>query len=386
MTAGRHVNLLSLEPRPKVVQVVSGLFWGGGQKVVFDLCRSFSNSSRYVVYLCLLGDKCPQLSRFAACIVPYDGSYNDIGTLLKLAIHVRRFVRQSHCSILHTHGVDADLVGALVSALTPKIRHVVHLHTVDNPLWGRSPSRYFRCLLSACLFRLAKTSFIAVSMAVARYSRKVYPINESKLVVVYNGVDHSDLAADYDRFSGRLGRRIGTACRLSPLKGIKYLLQTLKMLRAEFGSSVHLWIAGSGGAERKLRLHSERLGVSSAVRWLGHLSDLSQFYRSIDVFVLPSFSEGLPLVVLEAMAAGVPVVATRVGGVPEVIVDGYNGLLVDPGDSRGLAAAIARLLRDPGLRCRFAISGRKVVSERFTLQRMAAATASFYDSIMPKPI
>jgi glycosyltransferase involved in cell wall biosynthesis len=141
-------------------------------------------------------------------------------------------------------------------------------------------------------------------------------------------------------------------------------------LAREGAPPFELRLAGEGHLRARLEEQAARLGIADRVRFLGLVADMPAFYQGLDVFVLPSVStEGLPLTVLEAMASGLPVVATTVGGTPEAITDGESGLLAPPGDAGALAVALRRVLDDEALRGRLGAAAREAVLARFTLGR-----------------
>jgi glycosyltransferase involved in cell wall biosynthesis len=143
-----------------------------------------------------------------------------------------------------------------------------------------------------------------------------------------------------------------------------------------------LWVAGEGGEVARLRALAAELGAGERVRLSGYHSDLRQLYEALDVFALSSHREGLPNVLLEAMALEVPVVATRVAGVPSLLRDGENGLLVEPGDEEGLARAIGRLLADPGLRARLGQAGRGTIEAGYSFALRMQKVRQLYDDLL----
>jgi glycosyltransferase involved in cell wall biosynthesis len=172
-----------------------------------------------------------------------------------------------------------------------------------------------------------------------------------------------------------------TVGRLTVMKGQRHLLDAVPELARRFGG-VAVVVIGQGHLHAQLRSQAEALGVADRVHLVGHRADARMLLDAADVFVLPSRHEGMPLVLLEAMDAGLPVVATRVIGSEEVVVDGETGLLVRPQDPAALAAALGRLLEDPALRQRYGRAGRRRYLERFTSVRMAAQTAEVYDHVL----
>lgn len=190
-----------------------------------------------------------------------------------------------------------------------------------------------------------------------------------KVVVVPNGIPDDPARAQpmgaSDSFT------VGTLGRLSRLKGVHHLIAATSRLAAS-DVPVRLAIAGDGSEVNALREMAASLAIASDVRFEGFVPDerVGEFLAGLDVFVLSSLSEGLPFTVIEAMRAGLPIVASRVGGVPEIIEDGVSGILYDPGDEVALAAALERLWRDPEQARRLGAAARRKYGERFTVDAM----------------
>jgi glycosyltransferase involved in cell wall biosynthesis len=216
---------------------------------------------------------------------------------------------------------------------------------------------------------------VAVSHAVA--SRVV----DGPARVIYAGTDVPP------RDSAALRRRstseviLGTAGRLIPLKGVEFLLRAAATLRDEF-PHVRVEIAGSGPQRPDLEQTSARLGLTGHVKFLGWIDDLHSVLPRWDVFVMPSLEEGFPIAALEAMAAGLPVVASSVGGVPELVVDGKTGWLVPPGDAEALAARLRLLLRSPEERLTMGAKARARVRDHFSLAQMTENFGKLYDELV----
>lgn len=371
-------------PRPRslrVLHVISGLFYGGGQRVVVDLLRELPSAARAECRLCLLGSGGTLLDDLADVTLAYDGQYNTLKTLWRGARALRRVVREQQVDVLHTHGVDADLIGALAVCGTGVIQ-LCHLH-ITPPAGGAGSwkSRLRRRLLRRLTSR-ARTRFIAVSDAVREQMAAYYGIPLERITTVRNGVrvaEFSVEAAPPRAASGEL--IIGAAGRLEPMKGFEFLIDAAARLRQQ-GVPFQLKIAGSGQRRDALQALARSHGIEQQVEFLGQVTDMPAFYRRLSVFVLPSVStEGLPLVVLEAMAMGLPVVATRLAGAPEVIEDGRTGVLLPPGDSASLAAALARLAADRAQLSRLAAAGAAHVRSHFTVERAAAEVALVYEQV-----
>jgi glycosyltransferase involved in cell wall biosynthesis len=172
-----------------------------------------------------------------------------------------------------------------------------------------------------------------------------------------------------------------TVGRLTHMKGQWHLVDAVPALLARF-PELAVVLVGDGPLREALEKRAAALGVGPAVRFAGHRSDARQLLAAADVFALPSRHEGMPLVALEAMEAGLPVVGTRVTGTEEVVADGATGALVRPGDPAALAAALGRLLADPELRLRQGAAGRARYLACHTRERMARDTAAVYDAVL----
>ena len=358
--------------------LISGRMYGGGQKIVLDLLRELRSKNGLDIRLVLLGCREPELERAASHIVPYDGRYNRLSTLLLSARRLRTHLSADRPDVLHTHGWDADVIGWL-ALLGTRIRHLVHLHVTPEWLDSRRRKHQFRRFLTRRVLARPRTQTIAVSSAVRAHWAEHLPWDPASVAVVHNAVNPARFPSTIPGAGQRYARpTLGTAARLEPMKGIEYLLDAMVKLTAEH-PGLRLRVAGEGSLKESLQNRIIELGLARNVEFLGHVQDMRSFYHSIDVLVLPSIhTEGLPLAILEAMAAELTIVATTVGGTPEVVRDGVDGLLVPPEDSQALGNAIARLLADPSLRQRMGGSANERVRSQFSMARCANAVFELY--------
>jgi glycosyltransferase involved in cell wall biosynthesis len=224
--------------------------------------------------------------------------------------------------------------------------------------------------------------YVAVSEAVAQ-ALVADGVDSSQIVVVPNGIDVARLT---EAAQGPLpvelqaGMRVGFVGRLRPVKGCEVFLQAAKLISAQ-RADVNFVIAGSGTLGADLRVHSASMGLSGRVRFLGFVDPVAPVQKALDIVVIPSLSEAFGLSAIEALALQVPVVASRVGGLPEVIVDGETGLLVTPDDPQAIVDAVYRLLDDPELGRRMAAAGAQLVEECYTLERMVDGYLGVYRGI-----
>lgn len=174
---------------------------------------------------------------------------------------------------------------------------------------------------------------------------------------------------------------IGTVGRLEPRKGTATLLAATAALRAGGRHDAALVVVGDGPLRAELEAEAARLGIGAQVRWLGDRSEVGAVLEALDVFVLPSRTEGMSNALLEAMATARPVVATAVGGTPEVIADGVSGLLVPADDAAAMATAIGRLLDDPRAAARLGAAARQTVEERYGARSMVRRLEAVYAAV-----
>jgi glycosyltransferase involved in cell wall biosynthesis len=292
----------------------------------------------------------------------------DPGLVLKLA----KFLRREKATVLHTHSLDPMFYGGLAAKLAG-VRVLVH--TQHDPLpaqYGWKDRLKFRA--ASKLF----TRIVAVSEQTYGAITK-YALPQERCAIVLNGID--DRRFPNAEATGRSKKgaqwHIGSVARLAPEKGTRVLLEAFARLRREQPDS-RLVLVGDGPDRIPLEGHASKLGIREAVDFLGARSDIAELLQTFDLFVLPSLSEGIPLALLEAMAAQRAIVASSVGGVPEVIVDGESGLLVPPGDAESLAAAMAKLLESETARAKLAANATVRVRERFSEHAMAMAYRSLY--------
>ena len=290
---------------------------------------------------------------------------------------LRKSFKRERIEILHTHLFGATLHAMIAATGIPRLSKVVTLHAVreDNCLQRLAYPSLFSTV----------TQVVSVSRAVSRAMDKRYRNLHSKLVTIQNGIDTELFAHRSVKECMREKLNlpvdkpiIGTIGRLSTLKGYFVLLDSFAQIK-KTTPDIHLVIIGEGELLHKLLNYKDRLNLNGAVQFLGSRNDVPELLQTMDIFVMSSLSEGLPLVLLEAMASNIPVVATRVGGIPEVVEDKKNGLLVPPGDSKSLAHAISTLLCNPSLGQQLASNALRKVNFEYSAEAMVQEHEKLYD-------
>jgi glycosyltransferase involved in cell wall biosynthesis len=292
---------------------------------------------------------------------------------LVAAWRLGNYLRQQQVDILHMHAPHAHTIGVLACLLAPRVRKVVSRRVDFPPI---------RNLLSRWKYRLPKAHYLAVSDAV-RYVLLESGLPAQHVQTVYSGVDlHRFDTVPQDLSPFPAGTRVvGTVGHLAGHKGHRYLLEATKyLLQAE--PQIGVVIAGDGDLRPLLEEQATALGIAERVRFTGFCHNILGLMQGFEVFVFPSYLEGLGTAVLDAMALRKPVVATRAGGIPEAVQDGITGLLVPPRDPEALAEAVLHLLRHPEQGRALGEAGRKRVEQHFTAERMAAQTLHVYQWLL----
>lgn len=304
----------------------------------------------------------------------------DIGLVFKLAKCARDFATD----LIHAHLPGANLYSCLAGAITGI--PVITTYHGELVLPGSS-EKYDR--IKHFLARTLAKRIVVVADFLTKDFVEVARFPREKIEVIHNGVAVSSAIERHvdHKFRSSLGLApedlvVGIVANLRPAKGYEYFLAAAKLICQEM-PGVKFLIAGEGEGEIKRKMLStiESLGLGDSIRILGFRSDVPKLLRAFDIFVLSSISEGLPLCVAEAMAAARPVVATRVGGLPEVVRDGHNGYLVEPGDPRALAERTLHLLRNRELRLSMGEAGHRIALSRFSLEAMISRYETLYESL-----
>jgi glycosyltransferase involved in cell wall biosynthesis len=364
-----------------VVHYVDSNTYGGCEAVIALLLSGFARSGWRPMLFYREGPGLERLFTEAARAgVPCRAVSPITNRNLPLALtRLARELKRADASVLHLHlswplGCRYVTTAALV-ARVPAVVATTHLCSrVDEVRFART-KQYLR---NAVIDR-----YIPVSLAMTGCLRDTLGIPAAKMRVIQNGIDIAAFRRECDpvlraSLTGGTNRPVVfTPARLHPGKGHLFLLDAA----AQIPDAVFVF-AGEGEERSRLLDRARQLQIADRVRFLGDRQDVPALLACSDLFVLPSLYEGLPMSILEAMAAGCPVVATSVGGIGEAVTDGETGLLVPPSDAGALAAAIRRVLSDADFAGRLARAARVAVAEGFSSEAMVRRTAGLYEELL----
>lgn len=366
----------------KICYLINALHVGGAERVIARTVTRL-DKNRYETIVCCLwmgGAVADEMEKASARVINLDAK-NKLDFRILFRLH--RLLKEHKTDILHSFLFHANMLGRIVGRLAgvPVI--------LSSERTMRMEGKH-RLLLNRLTASLAD-KILTVSEAVREFAVAKIGITPDRLVTIYNGVDLSEFSQSLNSEGIEEAKQelgidsshavVGTVGHLEEEKGCEYLLQAAAQVSAPDGKVTFL-LVGDGSQRAKLENLAEDLSISSSVMFTGYRSDIPRILSIMDVFVLPSLYEGLPNALLEAMAASRPVVATQVGGIPEVVADGETGILVPRGDSGALARAICVLLEDRERAREMGIAGRKQVERLFSVETMVAKTEALYEKLI----
>lgn len=369
----------------KIIQVTRSLNVGGLEKLVATLARNLNREVFDVSVVCLLrkGFFSGELESEGIRVHLVAESEPDARSRL-LFLKLARFLKCERPDIVHTHNTHAMIDGTLASVLA---RVPVRVHT-DHA--RQFPDRVSYMITENLLSRYVDR-VVAVSERSKQDLVQFEKIAAKVISVVPNGADIDAGSWNRDQVRQELGLRgheflIGTVSRLTEQKGTRFLIEALPAIVATH-PEIKLVVVGDGASRKNLENQVAQLTLDRYVVFVGYQKDTEKYLTAMDLYVLPSLWEGMPIGVIEAMACSKPIVATAVGGVPEIIEDGITGHLVPPGEATGLTGAVRKCLEDREKNLRMGLAARSRYEERFTVKTMVTNYESlFFDLVRSKGI
>jgi glycosyltransferase involved in cell wall biosynthesis len=364
----------------KVFHLITELSIGGAQNALFRLLENFGNASFQHSVACFFNADGTIANQIRALNTPvFDLRMNHkyqvdaFGRLLQL-------LRREKPDILHTWMFHANLPGRILGRLA-KIPIII---SSERTMGQENSVRHWLNKRSISLV----DQVICVSQSVADHVIHDVGLPSNKVLVIPNGID----PARYQNLPAKVQARISFGLpvdsviiaaigRPRPVKGYPYLLKAFVRISKSY-PRIHLLFVGNGPDRPKLIDQAQSLGMRSRVTFLDDLTNIPDLLASLDVLVIPSLFEGMPNVALEAMAVELPVVATAVGGTPEVVIDGKTGFLIPSSDTQALSIALEKLIENPPLRDEMGLAGRRRVEREFSIKKTVHKTRELYANLL----
>ncbi|MFH1314205.1 MAG: glycosyltransferase family 4 protein [Candidatus Eisenbacteria bacterium] len=374
--------------RPAIAHILGGREMGGIATVVFSLLEEQSRAGSPIL-LTLDDSTIAEMARqkgYRADVFPAGPLTAPIALC-----RVVRLLQREHVALIHTHSVLAHIFGYFIKKWMKRVSFLMHVHaSIQRELVSQETTFLKRAIYTRAISASLRAcdALIANSDAVRRDLAE-QGVDIEKITVVHNGVDveRIRLAAGASKLPASLregfgqNRIIGTLGRFTPIKNQKLMLLAARTVVKQHPDVLFL-LVGDGKERGRLEQMGRELGLEDKLIFTGWLDSPYPVLSRMDILVLPSLWEGLGVTILEAMALGKPVVATKVGGIPEVVSDGETGLLVPSGDEEALASALHKLLSNPELARDMGRRGKIVVEQKFPSTRTAREVEEVYESSM----
>ncbi|HEX5216435.1 MAG TPA: glycosyltransferase [Vicinamibacterales bacterium] len=367
-----------MSPQPlRILHVVLSLDPGGTERLVMDLAERLHAEMPSAV--CCLDERGAWADNLASKGISVSALHRQPGFRPALGRRIVEVAKQHQATVLHAHHYSPFVYSAVARLRSPSLRVVFTEHgrlSDAAPSWKRKLANRALDVMPDAVYAVSEN--LKQHMVAEGFSRRT-------VRVIYNGIAIGPVpdATSRQRARERLGVGdgdlvIGTIARLDPVKDLGTLLRAVAAMPAQISPVIA--VVGDGAERQALTTLATELGMNSRVRWLGQRHDARDWLPGFDLYVNCSISEGVSLTILEAMAAALPVIATRVGGTPEV-VDSSCGRLIPARDPAALATALVELAADPQARAALAHAGRARVEERFTIERMVREYADVYRAV-----
>ncbi len=380
------------ERRYNIVYMIDGLGMGGAERLMVPILK-YLPRQHFNPRVCVfqIRDGNPIAEQIAALGIPVDflniPFMRDVTALPRAAM----YLKQAKADLVHGQLELGDIIGSLAAKLL-RLPSVSTLHTM--PAQNMSFKSKLHQEVEFFVLRHFCDTVISVSNEARQFYLDISTFSPSKLITIYNGIE---LASFHDVDRKAVGHEVRnefgipsdaklilTVAVLRELKGIQFMIRALPGILSVFPNTYYL-IVGDGSYKDELEREVDRIGTSGdRVIFAGHRDNVLHYMTASDLFVLPTLTEALPTVLAEAMSVRLPIIATTVGGIPEMIVDGHNGILVPAADIAALQNMVVNLLSNPKKRESLGDAGRDITEQKFNVQVQAKLLSELYLSLIKK--
>lgn len=360
----------------------------GGSETMITLLLKYLDREKYQLFHCTLQSESLLNQRVRALRIPSTALGIDKKRKIIFAIpKLYHLICEKKIQILHLYGLQANVVGRLVAKFCKVPIVITAQRSTDD--WRK----WYHTLMDRFTFPYVDL-IISNSFAAKKRLMEREKFPESKIAVIHNGIELPKFRETSQETKQRVRNEfnlspeeliVGTVARLHPVKGHQYLLEAAKIVLKKFPETKFI-LVGEGPLGNKLKSLSKTLGIRQNLIFTGFRKDIPEILSTLDIFVLPSLLEGCPGSIQEAMAMRKPIVATKVGGIPEIVIDKITGFLIKPRDSKDLAETIIKLLKNKKTREEMGKEGKKVIETKFTLEKMVKETEDIYEKLIEKKL
>ncbi len=358
----------------KILFLVNHLNIGGITSYIFTLASGLKKKGHNVFIASSGGELLPRFNDLGIVYISIPiKTKNELSPKILFSIFkLSKVIKENKIDILHSNSRTTQVLGVLLHKFTGA-KHIFTCH-------GFFKRRFSRRILPCWGEKI-----IAISEQVKGHLLDDFKVDLNRISLINNGIDldkfklstFSQKQEAKSRLGLKSGPVVGILARLSDVKGHKYLIEAMKTVLVDFPDA-QLLIAGEGKMENELKRLTESLKIEKNVFFALETLDTRDILAAIDIFVMPSLKEGLGLALMEAMASGLAVIGSAIGGIKTLIKDRYNGLLVNPGDSSGIAKAIVYLISNPEKALVLGANARKYIAEEFSEEKMVLKTEELY--------
>lgn len=352
---------------------------GGISSYLLSLSGGLKERGHNIYLASSPGELLDEFKALGVKFIPIPIKTKSEGNIFKILASLFRllpYIKDNHIDIVHSHTRVTQVLGSFVK----KRSGIAHVTTCHG---------FFKNRLSRRLFPCWGDKVIAISGQVEEHLIRDFGLKKEKIEIVNNGIDINRFKVNSRQFTAEAKKKLGLGngpvagivARLSDVKGHIYLIEAFKEVLVKFPDA-QLLIVGEGKMKESLLGLTFKLGLENNVYFLSNIIDTREVLSAMDVFILPSLKEGLGLGLMEAMAAGLAVAGTDVGGIKSLIRDGENGILVKPADKSGIAKAISGLFSDSGKRDSLGAKARDFIKNNFSLEKMVIQTERTYQECL----
>ena len=376
---------MGTDKKIKVCHLISGDLWAGAEAQITILLSQLAKEKHLENFALIYnrGKLAEELKRLNISFHILEEKENNP---VKLFIKTYRWLKHKEVDLVHTHRYKENIIGSLAAKMGG-VPHIIRTyHGMPEPFEGFKNIKYkFYIFLDYLISRLLVKKIITASFEIKeKLSQR---LGEKKVTSIPNSINLDSLKIKKSprRVRETLGidddcRIIGSAGRLVPIKGYQVFLKAAQLIKQR-ESKVKFLIVGDGPEKSNLEKLADELKISEDFLFPGYREDILDIINAMDIFVLSSFHEGIPIALLEAMALEKPIVATKVGGIPEVVTDQISGILVEPDDPEKLAQKSLYLLQEREVRKKMGSEAKRKIEESFTAERMAQRVLEIYQSM-----